>query len=64
LVQDLDLAVADFTEAIRLDPGYAQAYANRGFAHGRMATRYGNMDYRQKAAADFRKAQQLGMDVR
>jgi tetratricopeptide (TPR) repeat protein len=32
---DLDLAVADFTEAIRLNPKFAVAYDNRGVAWGR-----------------------------
>jgi len=30
---DLDRAIGDWTEAIRLKPGYAEAYNNRGLAH-------------------------------
>jgi lipoprotein NlpI len=30
---DLDRAIADYTEAIRLDPKYAKAYSNRGIAY-------------------------------
>ena len=29
----IDQAIADFTEAIRLDPNYANAYNNRGLAY-------------------------------
>jgi tetratricopeptide (TPR) repeat protein len=29
---DYDRAIADYTEAIRLDPTFARAYYNRGFA--------------------------------
>ena len=32
---DHDKAIADFTEAIRLNPKYAEAYYNRGFAYGK-----------------------------
>lgn len=31
--KDLDLAIADYSEAIRLDPNYAVAYNNRGVAY-------------------------------
>ncbi len=30
---NLDQAIADLTKAIELDPKYADAYYNRGFAH-------------------------------
>ena len=48
---DLDKAIADFTEAIRLDPKYAQAYYNRGYAYWK-----GDFD---KAIADFTEAIRL-----
>jgi tetratricopeptide (TPR) repeat protein len=32
LKEDYDHAIADYTEAIRLDPTFARAYYNRGFA--------------------------------
>ena len=31
---EYDKAIADYTEAIRLDPKYAKAYYNRGWAYG------------------------------
>jgi tetratricopeptide (TPR) repeat protein len=34
-MRDDDLAIADYTTAVRLDPKYADAYTNRGFAYGR-----------------------------
>ena len=30
---DLARAIADFSEAIRIDPGYALAYGNRGYVY-------------------------------
>ena len=35
---DYDKAIADYTEAIRLDPNYALAYFNRGVAYEKRAT--------------------------
>ncbi len=43
---DYDRAIADYTEAIRLDPKYAHAYNNRGNAYGAK----GDYDH---AIADF-----------
>jgi tetratricopeptide (TPR) repeat protein len=46
---DYDRAIADYSEAIRIDPNYAVAYSNRGNlfeAKGR----------REEAIADFRRA--------
>ena len=43
---DYDKAIADFTEAIRLDPKDAKAYCNRGVAYGK------KREY-DKAVADF-----------
>jgi Flp pilus assembly protein TadD len=45
--------IADLTEAIRLDPEYARAYYNRGFA-------YEEKGDQAKAKADFAKAKELG----
>jgi tetratricopeptide (TPR) repeat protein len=47
-----DLAIADFTEAIRLDPMSATAYTNRGKAY------YGKRDY-DRAIADHSEAIRL-----
>jgi tetratricopeptide (TPR) repeat protein len=49
---DLDSAIAAFTEAIRLDAKYAEAYGNRGAAYGTK----GEFD---KALADFMEAIRL-----
>ena len=49
---DYDKAIADFTEAIRLDPKYAQAYYHRGVVYGKKG------DY-DKAIADFTEAIRL-----
>lgn len=46
---DYDRAIADYTEAIRLDPGYTMAYIYRGFAYHRKG------DY-NRAIADGIKA--------
>ncbi len=48
-----DKEIADYTEAVRLDPKYAEAYYNRGAAYkegGKTA----------KAEADFAQAKKLG----
>ena len=47
-----DKAIADYTEAIRLDPKFAQAYNNRG------GTYYGKGEF-DKAIADFSEAIRL-----
>ena len=49
---DYDQAIADYTEAIRLNPEYAEAYCNRGVAYWEK----GNDD---KAIADFTEAIRL-----
>jgi Flp pilus assembly protein TadD len=48
-----DKAIADFTEAIRLDPQCARAYGGRGFA-------YEQKGETSKAEADFAEAKRLG----
>jgi tetratricopeptide (TPR) repeat protein len=50
--KDYDKAISDFTEAIRLDPNYAQSYNNRGIAYA------GNKEY-DKAISDFTEAIRL-----
>jgi len=50
---EYDRAIADYTEAIRLDRGSALSYSNRGSAYEKK----GELD---KALADFREAQNKG----
>ena len=52
---DYDSAIADFTQAIRLDPKNAVAYYGRGEAY---------LEKGQRAAAerDFAQAKRLGFD--
>jgi tetratricopeptide (TPR) repeat protein len=47
--RDYDHAIADYSEAIRLDPEYAEAYLVRGIS-------YENKRELEKALADFRVA--------
>ena len=49
---DLDRAIADYTEAIRLDPEYEYAYFNRGVAWSRK----GDLD---RAIADYDRVLRL-----
>ena len=50
---DYDKAIADYNEAIRLDPKAAGAYYGRGFAHQQKGEQ-------AKADEDFAKAKKLG----
>jgi tetratricopeptide (TPR) repeat protein len=50
---DYDKAISDYTEAIRLDSNYANAYYSRGLAYRKQGNE-------AQAQADFRKAKQLG----
>jgi tetratricopeptide (TPR) repeat protein len=52
--QDYDRAAADYTEALRINPKYAEAYYNRGNA----AYRNGKRDY-ERAIADYTEAIRL-----
>src|SRR5262249_23863527 len=49
---DFAAAIADFSEALRLDPGYAEAWNNRGVAHQAA----GDLD---PALADYEEALRL-----
>jgi tetratricopeptide (TPR) repeat protein len=49
---DYDMAIEDYTEAIRLDPNLATAYFNRGYAYGE------KRDY-DRAIADYTQAIKL-----
>ncbi len=53
---DVQLAIEDFDEAIRLDPQYALAYFNRGLAYSAI----GDV---ARANADFARAAELGADM-
>jgi Flp pilus assembly protein TadD len=53
--EDWAAAVADYTEAIRIDPDDAIAYGNRGYA-------YDLLDEKAKAEADFAKVKELGYE--
>ena len=50
---ELEKAIADYTEAIRINPDHAKAYNNRGAAYEYK----GEYD---KAMADYAKAKELG----
>jgi len=52
---DLDKAIADYTQAIRLDPDLAEVYGVRGLAYSQK----GDFD---KAIADCNQAIRLGPD--
>ena len=47
-----DKAIEDYTEAIRIDPNYAEAYYNRGDA-------FETKGDKAKAEADFKEAKRL-----
>ena len=50
---EIDMAIADFTQAIRIDPDFAVAYRNRGHAYEKQ----GDLT---KAKSDFESAKRLG----
>jgi tetratricopeptide (TPR) repeat protein len=54
--QDYDAAITAFTEAIRLNPGYAEAYSDRGLA-------YQEKDELDKAIADCTEAIRLDPEL-
>jgi len=53
---DLDNAFLDFNQAVRIDPGYADAYMNRAIV-------YSHKGDAANALADVLKAQSLGAKV-
>ena len=62
--KDLNVAIAGYTEAIRLDPEYALAYADRAVAFNVIAgewttSRRDRKDYFNRAEADARRAIEL-----
>ncbi len=66
--KDLQAAIAGYTEAIRLDPEYALAYADRSlaftsFARNWTTSRGARRDYYNKAEVDGRKAIALAPDL-
>jgi len=65
--QNLQAAIAGYTAAIRLDPTYAIAYADRSAALSNFARVWAEQtdkaDYRSKAEADARKAVTLAPDL-
>jgi tetratricopeptide (TPR) repeat protein len=46
------LAIADYTQAIRLNPNYVKAYGNRGIA-------YSDKNHQDRAIADFKRVLDL-----
>ena len=58
--KDTEAAIAGYTDAIRLDPDYAMAYADRSYAFSDFAGSYAKgssvRDYLDKAQADGRRA--------
>ena len=54
-MKDSGRAIADYTEATRLDPDFAEAYYNRGLAHGEN----GEND---RAEEDLAQATELGCE--
>ena len=52
---EYDQAIADFTEAIRLDPDNADIYHDRGLAYGKKGDE-------SKSQADLSKAKELGYE--
>jgi len=65
--QGLQAAIAGYTAAIRLDPAYAIAYADRSVAFINFARTWAEQadkaDYRRKAEEDARKAVTLAPDL-
>src|SRR5207248_3591028 len=66
--KDLQGAIAIYTEAIRLDPEYALAYADRSLAFSKFATNYttspaARRNYYNKAEVDARKSVALAPDL-
>jgi len=54
-MNNADLAIPDLDEAIKLDPGFAVAFANRAFAHTLLKDE-------SKAGQDLNTAVKMGVD--
>ena len=66
--KDVQAAIAGYTEAIRLDPEYALAYADRSLAYNTFGRNFttdpgGRRDYFNKARVDARKAIALAQNL-
>ena len=59
---DYEQAIADFTEAIRLDPDFVGAYKVRGDAHSYRGRAYGNVGDYEQAIADYTEVIRLDPD--
>ena len=59
---DYSGAVAEYTQAIALNPNFAEAYNNRGLAYFRLADREHNPSYLDQAVADYNRALELRPD--
>jgi TolB-like protein/DNA-binding winged helix-turn-helix (wHTH) protein/Tfp pilus assembly protein PilF len=59
----LQSAIAEYTEAIRLDPSYALAFAGRSRALSAYAIGFGTRDIFDKAQADAREALKLSPEL-
>lgn len=56
-----DRAIADLDEAIRLNPKNGLAYQIRGLTYGNKFTKSNNKEDSERADADMRKAESLGV---
>jgi tetratricopeptide (TPR) repeat protein len=59
---DYPSAVAEYTQAITLDPNFAEGYNNRGLAYYRLSDRAPDQTFLDKAITDYNSALQLRPD--